>query len=100
MDDTINLDDRLNIAYGALISQDFPVAGKEQIIIDWFPDCLKANEKNSKTILKSLIKCLRSDSLSTLNEAFDATKLVEVSLSTKKLYYIFFSIKHRKDCLV
>lgn len=73
------MDDRLLMGYGALISPDFPLKGKEQVVIDWISDCLRSNVLRSKLVVKTILKMLSTEHLSTLSETVDASKLIEVS---------------------
>ncbi|KAG8272181.1 hypothetical protein J6590_046059 [Homalodisca vitripennis] len=88
------LDERLHIAHGALISQEFPLPGKEQVIIDWFAHCLKVNSSHPKGTMKKLIKCMKSDRLLTFCDAVDASKLIEVCIALDE------DIKHRYSRLL
>lgn len=78
-----SLDDRLLMGYGALISPDFPLQGKEQVIIDWMSDCLRTNVLRRKLAVKTLLKMLSTEHLLTISETIDASKIIEVSSKYK-----------------
>lgn len=71
------------MGYGALISPDFPLQGKEQVIIDWMSDCLRTNVLRRKLAVKTLLKMLSTEHLLTISETIDASKIIEVSSKYK-----------------
>lgn len=84
------LDNRLQMAFGAIISQNFPLPNKEQIVIDWMARVLQENDSCCDIILEMIQKTLACDWFVAFSDPIDGSNLIEVKRNLTRFLKLYF----------